>query len=73
MKSIKPTRSKTRIGVLNWLAKLNPFFTKTQQAQVFNREDIIAVHVNRFTGAIVYFEDNQGNLLPFSQYHEIAA
>jgi hypothetical protein len=63
MKSIRPTRSQTRKGVLSWLAKLNPFFTTAQQQEVYNTPEIIAVHVDRYTGAIVQWELSNGNLL----------
>jgi hypothetical protein len=59
---IRPTRSKTRKGVIAWLAKYNPFMNK----RALNASDYVAVHVNKHTGAIVYYECPNGTLIPVS-------
>jgi hypothetical protein len=60
MKSIRKTTAKTRKGVLNWLAKLNPFMPSDT---IYEDASIVAVHVNKYTGAIVYYETYAGHLL----------
>lgn len=65
MKSIRPTKSKTRKGVLAWLTKFNPFFSAKHQEIIYNAPQIVAVHVNRYTGQIVYWEGANGYLMPF--------
>lgn len=65
MKSIKPTRSKTRIGVLNWLKKFN--LGLLTQA-LYDSDEIVAVHIHRYTGKIVSYEMNNGKLVPASQF-----
>lgn len=61
---MKLSKAKTRLGILNWLAKLNPllvpsFFTK----QIFMRDNIVAVHVNKNTGELYKLETADGKLI----------
>lgn len=64
MKSIRPTKSKTRIGVLKWLAKLNPrTLNKQRETAIYNDSSVVAVHVNKFTGKIVQWELSDGTLM----------
>lgn len=63
MKSIRPTRSTTRRGVLNWLVSfgLNSWLAQPTTLQcIYDADDIVAVHVNRYTGAIVSWETRSG-------------
>lgn len=62
MKSIQPTRSKTRKGVLAWLLKFN----SKHQIQALDHSSAIAVHVDRYTGEILYWEMPTGSLVPAS-------
>lgn len=73
MKPIRPTRSKTRIGVLNWLQKLNPFFADNQKEDIYNNEIIVAVHVCRYTGSIVKWETTSGKFIPAYVFQTQAA
>lgn len=58
-KNLQPTKAKTRKGVIKWLKSLNPFM----DAKALDASDtIVAVHVNRFTGAIVAYEYANGAL-----------
>lgn len=60
---IRPTRSKTRIGTLNWLQKYNPFMPKQL---IYDDPAFVAVHIHAITGAIVWYETADGRLLsPF--------
>jgi len=60
MKSIRKTTAKTRKGVLNWLSKLNPL----NHTQSLDDSDAVAVHIDRYTGAIVSWEMPDGSLRP---------
>lgn len=56
---IKPTRSKTRKGVLTWLAKLNPFMLSEHTLYVSH---VVAVHIHATTGAIHAYETASGHM-----------
>lgn len=67
---MKLTTAKTRKGILNWLAKLNP--TLDTKA-LYDTDKIAAIHVNKRTGEIVSYETHFGHIigryafaLPFS-------
>lgn len=64
MKQIRRSTAKTRKGIITWLAKMNPFFTTTQQKHVYENEYVVAIHVNRYTGAMVAYELANGDILP---------
>lgn len=61
---MKLSKAKTRLGILNWLAKLNPqlvpsYFT----SRIFNDSNIVAVHVNKNTGEVHKLETANGKTL----------
>lgn len=60
MKSIRPTTAKTRKGVIAWLAKHNPFL---QTERLYHHAEIVAVHIHRYTAALVSYELEDGTLL----------
>lgn len=59
MKSLRITTAKTRKGVIAWLAKHNPFLNT---AQLYEADNVIAVHVHRVTGALIFSETKDGRL-----------
>lgn len=64
MKKLRPTRSKTRIGVLNWLAKLNPrILNKQRETSIYNDSSVVAVHVHTISGTVVHWELSDGTLM----------
>lgn len=65
MKSIRPTKCKTRIGVIHWLKKLN--IGLLTQA-LYDSDEIVAIHIHRYTGAIVSYEMHDGELIPANHF-----
>lgn len=53
MKQIRRSTAKTRKGIVSWLMKFNPFMPCQY---LYDSDEIIAVHINRYTGAIVTYE-----------------
>lgn len=67
---IRPTRSRTRQGVLNWLQKLNPFMPIKC---IYNDSDIVAVRIHKITGAIIYYEFRDGGLIDVDIYNRLSS
>lgn len=65
MKKLRITTAKTRKGILNWLSAFNPHFTTLLQETVFESPAYVAVHINRNTATIEYWELADGTLQRF--------
>jgi predicted Rdx family selenoprotein len=72
------TRAKTRRGLLQFIRGLNSWMTKDVMQALYDDATLVAIHVHKYTGAVVFYEaangtlirertSKQDNIIPFSK------